>query len=82
MENLPFILTVTIMFTLLFFMIGGILGGILGWMLKQSQFEKNYIIPNLHPEMFDENGNVLPDEILAIRFENENDHECEDDEDD
>ena len=78
MENLPFILTFTIMFTLLFFMIGGILG----WMLKQSQFEKNYIIPNLHPEMFDENGNVLPDEILGIRFENENDHECEDDEDD
>ena len=23
-----------------------------------------------HPEMFDENGNVLPDEILAVRFEN------------
>ena len=29
-----------------------------------------------HPEMFDENGNPLPDELLAIRFEgnpNEND---------
>ena len=24
-----------------------------------------------HPEMFDENGNVLPDEILAVRFEND-----------
>ena len=23
-----------------------------------------------HPEMFDENGNLLPDEILAVRFEN------------
>ena len=23
-----------------------------------------------HPEMFDENGNILPDEILAVRFEN------------
>ena len=26
-----------------------------------------------HPEMFDENGNVLPDEILAVRFENDYD---------
>ena len=25
----------------------------------------------LHPEMFDENGNMLPDEILAVRFEND-----------
>ena len=23
-----------------------------------------------HPEMFDENGQVVPDEILAVRFEN------------
>ena len=24
----------------------------------------------LHPEMFDENGQVVPDEIIAFRFEN------------
>ena len=23
-----------------------------------------------HPEMYDENGNVIPDEIHAVRFEN------------
>jgi hypothetical protein len=32
--------------------------------------------------MFDENGNILPDEILAVRFENSYDdyYEKEDDE--
>ena len=24
----------------------------------------------MHPEMFDENGQIIPDEILALRFEN------------
>ena len=25
----------------------------------------------MHPECLDENGNLLPDEILAVRFEND-----------
>ncbi len=36
----------------------------------------------VHPEMFDENGNVIPDEILAVRFENDYEHTDEDEEDD
>jgi len=33
-----------------------------------------------HPEMFDENGNLAPDEIIAVRFENyDPDTEEEDD---
>jgi hypothetical protein len=32
--------------------------------------------------MFDENGNVLPDEILAVRFENDYDHDEEESDDD
>ena len=34
-----------------------------------------------HPEMFDPNGNLVPDEIVAFRFENnyDNDNEEEDD---
>jgi hypothetical protein len=75
MQNLPFILTFTVLFTLLFF----IVGGIIGWMLKQYQLEKLYMTLNMHPEMFDANGNILPDEILAIRFENDYD-EYEDEE--
>jgi hypothetical protein len=26
-------------------------------------------IPRIHPEMFDSNGQLIPDEVLAIRFE-------------
>jgi hypothetical protein len=33
-----------------------------------------------HPEMFDENGNLAPDEILAVRFENNYDTNTENDE--
>jgi hypothetical protein len=75
MQNLPFVLTFIILFTLLFF----IVGAIIGWMFKQYQFEKLYMNSNMHPEMFDANGNILPDEILAIRFENDYD-EYEDEE--
>ena len=37
-------------------------------------------IPRPHPEMFDINGNLVPDEIVAFRFENydENNYEDED----
>jgi len=31
--------------------------------------------------MFDENGNILPDEILAVRFENDYDYDEEEDND-
>lgn len=76
MQALPFIVTFTIMFTLLFFMVGGIIG----WMVKDYLFERQYAPISVHPEMFDENGNVIPDEILAVRFENDYD-DNEDEED-
>lgn len=31
----------------------------------------------IHPEMFDENGNIIPDEIVAVRFENDYDNNDE-----
>ena len=36
--------------------------------------------PQVHPEMFDQNGNLVPDEIVAFRFENNYDNDEEDDE--
>ncbi len=43
------------------------IGIIIGWLVKENLYSyKGYT----HPEMFDENGNLLPDEILAVRFEN------------
>tara|TARA_B100002019_G_scaffold54002_1_gene46133 strand:+ start:1711 stop:1938 length:228 start_codon:yes stop_codon:yes gene_type:complete len=70
------VLTFSVLFTFMFF----ILGGIIGWIVKQSQYENMYGIPNLHPEMFDVNGNLIPDEILSVRFENDYGYEDEDDE--
>ena len=43
-------------------------GGIIGWLYKEH-LHRTYL-PAVHPEMFDENGNVIPDEIHAVRFEN------------
>ena len=43
-------------------------GGMVGWLAKEHVYQTQPVYT--HPEMFDENGNVLPDEILAVRFEN------------
>ena len=55
----------------------GLLGG---WIARD--YMMNYReIPRPHPEMFDEMGNLVPDEIVAFRFENsyEEDYDTEDD---
>ena len=44
-----------------------IVGVVLGWVVRD--YLMNYQDkPNLHPEFFDKNGNVIPDEVLAISF--------------
>ena len=71
---------------ILFFCGIGILGSFLigvmiGWFGNDiiHAFLNNNKVP-IHPEFFDENGNVIPDEILAVRFENDYDYD-EDEED-
>ncbi len=54
---------ILVLLTLLFFVVGGIVG----WIF--ANFYRNPSIPYLHPEMFDSEGNLIPDQILAIRFE-------------
>lgn len=70
-------LTIGTLVSILFLLVGGMLG----WMIKQHFYERSYS-PIMHPEMFDEHGNIIPDEILAVRFENEHDYDNEDEEDD
>ena len=54
----------------------GLLGG---WMARD--YMMNYQeFPRPHPEMFDENGNLVTDEVIAFRFENNYDNEDFDDE--
>ncbi len=49
-----------------------------GWLVRD--YMMNYQeIPRPHPEMFDENGNLVPDDIVAFRFENYDSNEEDDD---
>ena len=44
-----------------------IVGLLVGWTARE--YMMNYReIPKLHPEFYDENGNVIPDEVLAVSF--------------
>ena len=70
-------LTITTLISLMFL----IVGCMLGWIAKQHFYERNYF-PPIHPEMFDKNGNIIPDEILAVRFENDYDYDDNEEEDD
>lgn len=45
-----------------------LVGSVIGWLAKEHMYNTQPVYT--HPEMFDENGNVLPDEIVAVRFEN------------
>jgi hypothetical protein len=63
--ELSVILTFTTLFCVMFLFIG-MIGG---WIFKQYQVERIYGIRNIHPEFFDSNGNIVPDEVLAVRFE-------------
>jgi len=73
---------------ILFFSGVGIVGSFMiglmvGWFgndIVYAFLNKNRIQP-MHPEMFDENGQLIPDEIVAVRFENSEDFEDYDDED-
>ena len=62
--------------SLLFFLVGAVIG----WATRE--YMMNYQeIPRPHPEMFDGNGNLVPDEIVAFRFENYDNNENSDEED-
>ena len=57
-----------------------LLGTLIGWVARD--YMMNYReIPRPHPEMFDTNGNLVPDEIVAFRFENNYDNDSEEDDD-
>ena len=63
-------------FLTLLFLIVGAIGG---WVARE--YFMNYHDIKVHPEMFDVNGNLVPDEIVAFRFENNYDSDEEDNDD-
>jgi len=61
------------------------IGVILGWLAKEHVIKTTPHHPdtfNLHPEFLDEDGNVIPDQIFALRFENAEDYYDDNEDDD
>ena len=58
-----------------------VLGGIIGWLAQQNNYInlQTHGMALCHPEMYDENGKLIPDEIVAVRFENDNSEEDDED---
>ena len=77
METTIVTLTLTTVMSLLALLVGGMIG----WMARQHSYETTPQYMWTHPEMLDENGNLVPDEIVAVRFENYDTTEDNDEED-
>ena len=75
-ETLIVTLTLTTLVSFLAFLVGGVIG----WVARQHSYDTTPETVYTHPEMFDENGNLSADEILAVRLENYDN--TEDDEED
>ena len=73
-------LVVTLTLKTLVSILAILVGGTIGWMARQHSYDTTPQIVYSHPEMFDSNGNLVPDEILALRIEN-HDRELDDDDD-
>jgi len=57
-------LTIGTLVSIMFFFVGGVVG----WLARENTWVNQPIYT--HPEMFDENGQIIPDDVLAVRFEN------------
>ena len=69
---------VTLTLTTIVSFLALLVGGMIGWMARQHSYETTPQIVYTHPEMFDENGKLVPDEIVAVRFENNYDNTDDD----
>ena len=56
--------------------------GLLGGWIARDYMMNYQEFPKPHPEMFDENGNLVTDEVIAFRFENYHDSDDTDEEED
>ena len=72
-------LVVTLTLTTLVSILALIVGGMIGWMARQHSYETTPQVVYTHPEMFDANGHLVPDEILAQRIETHDTDEENDD---
>ena len=73
------ILVVTLTLTTVVSALALLVGGMIGWMARQHSYETTPQVVYTHPEMFDTNGQLVPDEILALRIETHDTDEENDD---
>ena len=71
---------VTLTLTTVVSLLALLVGGMIGWMARPHSYETTPQVVYTHPEMFDENGQLVPDEILALRIENNYDTDTENEE--
>ena len=72
-------LVVTLTLTTLVSILALLVGGMIGWMARQHSYETTPQVVYTHPEMFDANGQLVTDEILALRIETHDTDEENDD---
>ena len=72
-------LVVTLTLTTIVSILALIVGGMVGWMARQHSYQTTPQVVYTHPEMFDANGQLVPDEILALRIETHDTDEETDD---
>ena len=68
---------VTLTLTTVVSLLALLVGGMIGWMARQHSYETTPQVVYTHPEMFDANGQLVPDEILALRIENNYDNDTD-----
>ena len=64
------LILVTLFFTTIVSIIFLMIGGVIGYLLKEYVYDRTSSYIPVHPEMFDENDQIIADDILAVRFEN------------
>ena len=73
-------LAITLTFSAIISVMFLLVGGVIGYLLKEYVYQRNSTFIPTHPEMFDENGQIIPDEIFAVRFENDMPQDSEEEE--
>lgn len=63
-------------FLIILFFVVGILAG---WVAREYMMSYQET-PKMHPEFYDNHGNVIPDEVIAFRFDNNYDYDDNEDE--
>ena len=63
-------LAVTLTFAVLSSVLFLGLGTVIGYLFREYSYDQASRYIPTHPEMFDENGQLIADEVFSVRFEN------------